>query len=80
MKTKDEVFNKFQKFKALMENQIGKKIKVLMFENVGEYTSKNFHAFCKKARIKRELTLPYNCNKMGLWSGRIGPLERQARL
>ena len=29
MKTKGQVFSRFQEFKALMENQIGKKIKVL---------------------------------------------------
>jgi hypothetical protein len=38
MKTKDEVFSKFQEFKALVENQIGKKIKVLRFED--------FDSFC----------------------------------
>jgi transposase InsO family protein len=60
MKTKDEVFSKFQEFKALVENQTGKKIKVLRFDNGGEYTSKDFDAFCREARIKRELTIPYN--------------------
>jgi len=29
LKTKDEVFNKFQEFKALVENLTGRKIKVL---------------------------------------------------
>ena len=29
MKTKDEVFSLFQEFKALVENQIGRRIKVL---------------------------------------------------
>jgi hypothetical protein len=55
MKTKDEVFNKFQEFKALVENQTGKKIKVLRSDNGGEYTSKDFDAFCREAGIKREL-------------------------
>jgi transposase InsO family protein len=55
MKTKDEVFSKFQEFKALFENQTGKKIKVLRFDNGGEYTSKDFDAFCREAGIKREI-------------------------
>jgi hypothetical protein len=40
MKTKDEVFSRFQEFKALVENQTGRKIKVLRSDNGGEYTSK----------------------------------------
>jgi len=35
-KTKDEVLNQFQEFKALLENQIGGKIKVMRSNNVGE--------------------------------------------
>jgi hypothetical protein len=42
MKTKGQVFNQFQEFKALVENQTGKKIKVLRTDNGGEYTSKEF--------------------------------------
>jgi hypothetical protein len=33
MNTKDEVFNRFQDFKALVENQTGRKIKVLRSDN-----------------------------------------------
>lgn len=33
LKRKAKVFNKFQEFKALVENQIGKKIKVLRSDN-----------------------------------------------
>ena len=35
LKTKDEVFDRFKEFKALMENAIGRKIKVLHSENGG---------------------------------------------
>jgi transposase InsO family protein len=55
LKTKDEVFSRFQEFKALVENQMWKKIKVLRSDNGGEYTSKEFEGFCKEAGIKREL-------------------------
>jgi transposase InsO family protein len=66
MKTKDEVFKKFQEFKALVENQTGKKIKVLRSDNGGEYTSKEFDTFCRQARIKKELTVPYNPQQNGV--------------
>jgi hypothetical protein len=38
MKTKDEVFSRFQEFKALVENQTGRKNKRLRSDNGGEYT------------------------------------------
>jgi transposase InsO family protein len=60
MKTKDEVFSRFREFKALVENQTGKKSKVLRSDNGGEYTPNEFKNFCKEARIKMELTMPFN--------------------
>jgi len=60
MKTKKEVFSMFTEFKALVENQTTRKIKVLRSDNAGEYISKVFDAFCREARIKRVLKLPYN--------------------
>ena len=60
LKAKDEVFNKFQEFKALVENLSERKTKVLRSDNGGEYTSNEFKFFCIEAGIKRELTTPYN--------------------
>jgi transposase InsO family protein len=50
MKTKDEVFSRFQEFRAQVENLTGKKIKVLRSDNGGEYTSRDFSDFCKEER------------------------------
>jgi hypothetical protein len=66
LKTKDEVFNKFQEFKAEIENLTNKKIKTLRTDNGGEYTSKEFVAFCKSAGIRRELTVPHNPQQNGV--------------
>ena len=60
LKTKDEVYEKFKEFKALIENHSERRIKTLITDNGGEYTSKEFEAFCKEVGIKRELTTPYN--------------------
>jgi transposase InsO family protein len=60
LKAKDEVLNKFQEFKALVENLSEMKIKVLRSNYGGEYTSNEFKDFCREAIIKRELTTPYN--------------------
>jgi hypothetical protein len=66
MKTKGQVFNRFQEFKALVENQIGKKIRVLRLDNGGEYTSKEFMDFCAGEGIRRELTVHYNPQQNGV--------------
>jgi transposase InsO family protein len=70
MKTKDEVFNHFREFKAQVENMIGRKIKVLRTNNGGEYTSNEFIDFCKEAGIKREKTVAYKPQQIGLQRGR----------
>ena len=60
MNTKGQVFNRFQEFKALVENQAGRKIRVLRKDNGGEYTSKEFNGLCAIEGIKRELIVLYN--------------------
>jgi hypothetical protein len=66
LKTKDEVFNKFQEFKAEIENLTNKKIKILRTNNGGEYTSKEFVSFFKLERINMELTIPHNPQQNGV--------------
>jgi transposase InsO family protein len=43
-----------------------KKIKVMRLNNGGKYTSKEFEGFCKEARIKREMIVPYNPQQNGV--------------
>jgi hypothetical protein len=66
LKTKDEVFSKFQEFKTEVENLTCKKIKTLRFDNGGEYTSKEIVYFCKEDGIKRELIVPHNPQQNGV--------------
>eukprot|EP00253_Pinus_taeda_P016236 PITA_16236 len=66
LKKKDEVFSWFRHFKALIENQTEKKIKILITDNGTEYESKEFHKFCKEAGIKRETTTPYTPEQNGV--------------
>jgi transposase InsO family protein len=60
VKTKSEVFKRFQEFKALVENQTEKKIKVLRSDNGGEYSSSQFVDFSTHSGIRRQMTMPYN--------------------
>jgi hypothetical protein len=66
LKTKDEVFKKFQEFKEEIENLTNKKIKTLKTDNGGEYTSKEFIALCKLAGIRREMIVPHNPQQNGV--------------
>jgi transposase InsO family protein len=66
LKSKDEVFNKFQEFKAEIENLMKKKIKTLRTDNGGEYTSKELFSFYKSTRIRRELVVPHNPQQNGV--------------
>jgi transposase InsO family protein len=66
LKTKNETFSKFQEFKALIENQTGKHIRILRSDNGGEFESHNFEDFCKEVGIKRQLIVPYNPQQNGV--------------
>jgi transposase InsO family protein len=66
LKTKDEVFSKFQEFKAKIENLKRKKIKTLRIDNGGEYISKEFSSFFKSTGIRRELTVSHNPQQNGV--------------
>lgn len=51
MQKKDEVFSKFDDFKALVEKYNGKKVKALRSDNEGEFVSHAFKDLCVKAGI-----------------------------
>lgn len=72
--TKDEVFDQFKEFKALMENQTGRKIKILRSNNGGEYMDKNFTGFCAKEGTQREWTTPYNPKQNGVAQRKNGTI------
>jgi transposase InsO family protein len=54
-----EVFDRFKEFKALVENQTEKIIKVLRTNNGGEFCGNKFEELCKKCSIARQKTNPY---------------------
>jgi hypothetical protein len=73
LKAKGEVFEKFKQCKALMENKIGHKIKMLRFDNGGKFVSKKFDAFLGECGIQRQTRALYSHNKMVLQNMRIEP-------
>ena len=59
LKAKSKIFRIFKKFKALVEKQSGKQIKVLRSDRGKEYTSCEFDKFYEDEGIKRQLTIAY---------------------
>ena len=55
MKTKDEFFDRFREFKALLENAIGKKITMFHSNNGGDSIDKGFTNFCAKEGINERM-------------------------
>ena len=66
LKNKSEVFEKFLEWRAEVENVSGKRLKVLRTDNGGEYTSREFEAYLKKAGIRHEKTIPRNPEQNGV--------------
>lgn len=66
MKTKDEVTSKFIKFKALVENQMGKKIKILRSNNGRDYVNCDLENILKANSIRYETTVPFTPEQTGV--------------
>jgi len=56
MKHKSELFTLFKEFQNEVENQLGKKIKMLRYDRGGEYLSKEFDNNLKECGILSQLT------------------------
>jgi hypothetical protein len=59
LRQNSEVFYHLKDFKALIETQTGKKIKILHTDNGGDYINKYAHNLCREASIQLQHTVPY---------------------
>lgn len=66
LKTKDEVTEKFDDFKNMIENQTGLKIKILRTDNGTEYCNASFLSILRKAGIQHQTTVPYTPEQNGV--------------
>ncbi|GJT78342.1 pol polyprotein [Tanacetum coccineum] len=64
-KGKDEAINKFVLYKTEVENQLGRKIKVVRSDIGGEYVSP-FTKLCAKYGIRHEFTASYSLQQNGI--------------
>ena len=60
LKSKDEVAEAIKKFKARVEAESGKKLRVLRTDRGGEFTSVDFAAYCTDQGVVRHHTVPYS--------------------
>lgn len=66
LKSKNETFECFQKFKTLVETQKSKAIKVLRTDNGGEFCSKEFESYLEKFGIVHQKTNPFTPEQNGM--------------
>ncbi|GKA78709.1 retrovirus-related pol polyprotein from transposon TNT 1-94 [Tanacetum coccineum] len=62
---KDEAIDKFVLYKTEVENQLGKKIKVVRSDRGGKYVA-SFAELCAKHGIRHEFTAPYSPQQNGI--------------
>lgn len=66
LKSKDEAFGVFKRFKIMVEGEVGMKIRTFRTDRGGEFNSLNFNKFCEQEGIKRNLTAPYTPQQNGV--------------
>ena len=76
LKEKSEAFEKFKLFKALTENQIGKRLKAVRSDRGGEFSSGNFKELCDKMGSKESTQFQGLHSKTELLRGRIGQYNK----
>ena len=66
LKTKDQVFECFLAWKALVEKATKRKVRTFRTDNGGEYTSTQFKNYLKGEGIRHELTIPKTPEQNGV--------------
>jgi transposase InsO family protein len=57
LKNKLEAFENFKIYKEMVENEMDSRIKCLISDNGGEFTSKEFMDYCNNHGIKRQFSI-----------------------
>ena len=78
LKHKSEVFDLFKVFKSLVENQSGRKLKILISENGCEYVKSEFIQSCKDACIQMKNLIPYTPQENGVTKRKNKSLKEMA--
>jgi hypothetical protein len=60
LKAKGEVFDKFKQYKALVKNEMGRKIKNLQSNNGGKFVYKKFDSCFVECGIQQQTNVQYS--------------------
>ena len=78
LKHKSDVFGRFKVFKALVENQYGRKLKILKYENGGDYVKSDFIHYCEDTGIWMQHSIPYTPQQNGVAERKNRSLKEMA--
>ena len=79
MRRKSEAFEKFKKFRAEVENQLGKHIKAIQSDRGGEYLLRDFKDYLTQNEIVSQLTSPGTPQQNGVAKRRNRTLLEMVR-
>lgn len=79
LSSKDESFEAFKKFRALVEKNSKNTIKVFRTDRGGEFSSKQFMTYCENEGITRHFTAPYSPQQNGVVERRNRTIVAMAR-
>lgn len=66
LRQKSDAFERFIEFKAMVENQTGKRIKIIRSDKGTEYIPEKFNKYLAKEGIQHQLTCPYTAQQNGV--------------
>ena len=78
LKHNSEVFGLFKVFKALVENQYGRRLKSLISNNGGEYFNSEFIQYCEDVGIQMQHSIPYTPQQNGVAKRKNRSLKEMA--
>ena len=79
LKEKSEAFDRFRRFKWLIEQETKASIQTLRTDRGGEFTSQEFQVFCDNNGVRRHLTAPYSPQQNGVVERRNRTLMEMTR-
>lgn len=79
LKNKSDVYGTFKKWKAIVENETGLRVKCLRSDTGGEYSDKDFKDYCAENEIRMEKTIPGTPQQNGVAEGMNRTLNERAR-
>jgi transposase InsO family protein len=76
---KSEAFENFKIYKEMVESEMNSRIKCLISDNGGEFTSKEFMAYCNNHGIKRQFFIARTPQQNGVVERKNKTVQEMAR-